>query len=107
MIDSYEIGLGLYIVRLDIAADGRATLTSSYPKGQPSIRNLPNDRVDAFLKALEASQLKDAQPAPRSGVCKGDETVFEAIVEDRYRYVVQPCGDEAGLTKAVEILRAG
>ncbi|CAN5143949.1 hypothetical protein BH11PSE2_BH11PSE2_10100 [soil metagenome] len=106
LVDGYQVGLGLYIVRLDIAADGRATVTSSYPKQEPRIRAMPIPQIEAFDAAIAQSQLAKATASPKTRDCKdGDETVFEALVEDRYRFIVQPCADEAGLNRAIDILR--
>jgi hypothetical protein len=99
---------GLYVGRLDISGDGRATLTESLAGQPPKARNLPSAKLEAFLAAVEASQFKAAQAAPRSAECTfAHDLVFEALVDEGYKFVVQPCADEAGLAKAVEILRGG
>lgn len=108
IVDDPKAGKGLFFARLEIAADGRATLTRSYAGEKPAGTSLRNDKLEAFLAALDASQFKTAAAkAGAAAACKDSfEIVFEALVEDRYRAVVE-CGDELGLLKAVDLLRAG
>jgi hypothetical protein len=101
---SYRLIQGASVTRLDIAADGRATLNAT---GKPSA-NLSNAKLEAFLAALDASRFKTAASAPAlAEVCSNDiEISFEALVDDRYRAVAE-CGDPLGLKPALDVLRAG
>lgn len=95
-------------VRLDIAADGRATVTTKSP-GQPSrSANLPNSSIEAFDAAVATAGLAAAAPAAAEvAPCPGGAPlVFEAMVEDRYRYVAEPCWTGASLRPALDVLRA-
>jgi hypothetical protein len=105
LVDHYDHGLGLKIVRLDVAADGKATFTASYPRGRATARPLSGDVVTAFEAALAKSRFSAAGVQKvGEAVCEGDETVFEAVVGGRYKVVIEPCGDEAGLDKAMAVL---
>ena len=105
LVDHYTYGLGLKIVRLDIDAAGKATFTSSYPRGRAAGRPVPAEVVAAFDAALARSRFSQAGVQKLERVdCDGDETVFEAVVAGRYKVVVEPCGDEVGLDKAMAVL---
>ena len=105
MIDRYSFGLGLKVMRLDVDAAGEASLTSSYPRRPAAGRRVPADVLAAFDAALATSKFS-AAGAKKIGraACEGDETIFEAVVGGRYKLVIEPCGDEAGLDKAMAVL---
>jgi hypothetical protein len=105
MADIYAHGLGLKIVRLDVDAAGKGTITWSRPRGRPSSHPVSASTLAAFDTALAASRFDKAgvQRVERIA-CDGDETVFEAVAGGRYKEVVEPCGDEAGLDKALAVL---
>lgn len=98
-----------YVVRLDIAADGRATVTTRF-RGQPGQgASLSNAKVEVFDAALARSKFDKAEPSDIVHVCNdgGQRTVFEALVDDRYKFAVEECGDEAGLASALAVLQGG
>jgi hypothetical protein len=99
----------LYLLRLDIAADGRATVTTSF-KGQPGQgASFSNAKVEAFDAALAASTFDKSAPSTALAVCKDGQSpvIFEALVEDRYKVVVDGCGLEPGLARALAALTGG
>lgn len=106
MADIYAHGLGLKIVRLDVDAAGKATITWSRPRGRPNSHAVSSETLAAFDAALAGSRLDKtgAQKIDEATACEGDETVFEAVVGGRYKAIVEPCGDEAGLDKALAVL---
>lgn len=104
-VDYYEVGLGLKIVRLEVTADGAATLSWSYPGSPPQSRAISPQTLAAFDAALAASRFDAAEvSAAPTCVADGDEVVFEAVANGRYKFVVEPCGGEAGLRRAMDIL---
>ena len=89
---------GAEVLRLQVAGDGRATLTAE-KAGKSEVRSLSNRQLDALDAALETAGLNG-----KVETCKPDaEIVFESIIDGRYAYTVQ-C-DGGPLSKAVAILR--
>ena len=61
--------------------------------------------VAAFDAALTSSSFPGADVRKVERVaCIGDETIFEAVVGGRYKVVIESCGDEAGLDRAMAVL---
>ena len=91
---------GSEVLRLQVAGDGRATLTAE-KAGKTEIRSISNRQLDALDAALETAGLNGTVET-----CKPEaEIVFESIIEGRHAYTVQ-C-DGGALSKAVAILRGG
>jgi len=105
MIDRFDFGLGLKIVRMDIDATGKGTLTWSYTRRRATVHPVSAEVVAAFDAALTSSSFPGADVRKVERVaCTDDETIFEAVVGGRYKVVIEPCGDEAGLDRAMAVL---
>jgi hypothetical protein len=91
---------GSEVFSLQVAGDGRATLTATDKTGKKETRFVSNRQLDALDAALGAAPFGGAAPAqckPESGI------IFETLIDGRYQSAVE-CGG-GPLAKAVEILR--
>ena len=98
----YRAIVGGEVLRLEVAGDGRATLTVTDKTGKKDSRFFSNRQLDALDAALTDAALSGATPAgcqPEAGI------IVETLIEGRYRYGVE-CAP-GPLAKAVQILRGG
>ena len=94
---------GAEVLRLDVAGDGRATLTTSDKTGKTDSRFFTNRQLDALDAALGQAGGPSEAPTIAAGCKPETGIIIETIVEGRYKYAVE-CGG-GPLAKAVEILR--
>jgi hypothetical protein len=96
---------GSEVLRLEVAGDGRATLTATDKAGKKDSRFFSNRQLDALDAALSESGGPSEAPAVPAACQPDSGIIFETIIEGRYKYAVE-CGG-GPLAKAVQILRGG
>jgi hypothetical protein len=94
---------GAEVMRLQVAGDGRATLTMTDKTGKTDSGFFTNRQLDALDAALGEARLNGETMAVPEGCKPETGIIFETLAEGRYRYGVE-CGG-GPLAKAVEILR--
>lgn len=99
---SYRAMLGAgQVLLLTVGGDGRATLTVT-DKNKSESRSFTNQQLDALDAALSQAGFNTDPPVVAADCKPEAETVFESIIDGRYRYSVR-CND-GPLNKAVAIL---
>jgi hypothetical protein len=91
------------VLLLQVAGDGRATLTAQDKTGKADGRAVSNRQLDALDAALADAGFNGERPLMAEGCKPGAEIVFETIIDGRYRYAVQCEGGP--LDKALALLR--
>ena len=102
-----------YSARLDIRSDGSGRLTVGraglMDKSGPALRtgqvDIPAAEVVVVTRALAASPFEhisaDGDLSHRYDCVDGGTNVFEAYVNQRYRYVMRGCAPDEGVVAAI------